>query len=54
MKIPLTVPGDVQLHEVLEILYVRRQTTDFIVTETELSKPLKTEEVLKKIRKRRY
>ena len=44
----LTVPGDVELDEVLEVLDVRRQPLDLVVAQPKLAKSVQTEEVLQK------
>ena len=45
----LTVSGDVELDEVLEVLYVRRQSLDLVIAQPKFAKPVETEEILKKI-----
>ena len=44
----LTVPRDVELDEVLEVLDVRRQPLDLVVAQPKLAKSVQTEEVLQK------
>ena len=44
----LTVPGDVELDEVLEVLDVRRQPLYLVIAQTKLAKPVETEEILQK------
>ena len=48
----LTVPGDVELDEVLEVLDVRRQPLYLVIAQTKLAKPVETEEILQ--RKERF
>ena len=44
----LTVPRDVELDEVLEVLDVWRQPLDLVVAQPKLAKSVQTEEVLQK------
>ena len=50
----LTVPRDVELDEVLEVLDVRRQPLDLVVAQPKLAKSVQTEEVLQKWKKSLY
>lgn len=42
----LTVSWNIELHKIFKVLYVRRQASNFIVTQAQFSQAMQSEEIL--------
>lgn len=42
----LTIAWNVELNEIFKVLYIRRQAANFIVTQSQLSQAMQSEEIL--------
>lgn len=47
----LTVSWNIELDEIFKVLYVRRQATNFVVTQAQFSQAMQSEEILQEKRR---